>query len=644
MNGPSVDHATGLLDARVMLEIGWIPEAEREVTSVLDADPSNLGALNLFAKIKHLRGELSQAITCWAELHARSPHNETALLHLRALLQLAQDPERGAGEFLALSHDHLYRKPAKQIELESVFSLYHERRPDHARARCVELAARWRLTDRAMYKLVVLADAWIAELTGNLAAAAATLEALGRERGFEIDLDRLLGLARVYETTGTADALERAIRILRHIEQELERRGIEKLSVLGRLAALYARVGQADAAARYRALYVAGLRQRMQRPTQAEVATVAARRHLPLARLRVVGAPRDQLPEHASPRARAIIAAIDGRFEEARVLLDSQPLDLAYLADLADAAGEDALPHHLAAHEADPDDGLVLGWLLDRHAAAGAEPIADRLGRPAIAARARALLERAIETAPLDPTPWRRLATLHEILGAAADARACVDRATALAEAERHRLAPIGRVLAAGVYHFFGKAKGLIHEVWVHREPCESGKGGVLPADHVLGNLTDELKRGVRNTFTAVREYARARFPHRTADLADYVYSYKLPKEDEPSGGLSAGLPSALAFLSVFLQQSVPQDVASSGALITESHLALSVGPVGEVEYKAKAAFHRNLRMLILPRGNRTELERSLDAPPELIGDLVRYVASFDEAVRLVFGDDVFVS
>jgi len=240
--------------------------------------------------------------------------------------------------------------------------------------------------------------------------------------------------------------------------------------------------------------------------------------------------------------------------------------------------------------------------------------------------------------------PWRRLAVLHDLLGNPASARICFDRAVALDNAERERRAPIGRVLAAGVYAFVGKSKGLIHEVWVHREPCEPGKGGTLPVDHVLGNLTDELKLGVRNTFVAVREYARARFPHHTADLGDYIYTYKLPKEDAPSGGLSAGLPSALAFLSVFLQRPVPYDIASSGALITESHLALSVGPVGDVEYKAKGAFHRNLRLLLLPRANRPELERSLSAPPELVGELLRFVGSFDEAVRLVFGDDVFVT
>src|SRR5262245_41598877 len=95
-----------LVDAKVMVELGWLLEAE-----VLDERPASLTALSLFAKIKHIRGELSQAIACWAQLHARSPHNETALMQLGALLHLAQDPERGAGEFLALGQYQLQRKP-----------------------------------------------------------------------------------------------------------------------------------------------------------------------------------------------------------------------------------------------------------------------------------------------------------------------------------------------------------------------------------------------------------------------------------------------------------------------------------------------------------------------------------------------------
>ena len=66
------------------------------------------------------------------------------------------------------------------------------------------------------------------------------------------------------------------------------------------------------------------------------------------------------------------------------------------------------------------------------------------------------------------------------------------------------------------------------------------------------------MTQAVKNTFVSVREYAWAKLPHMTSELLDYNYTYKVTKEDEPSGGLSAGVPTALAFLSVVLNRPVP--------------------------------------------------------------------------------------
>jgi hypothetical protein len=215
-------------------------------------------------------------------------------------------------------------------------------------------------------------------------------------------------------------------------------------------------------------------------------------------------------------------------------------------------------------------------------------------------------------------------------------------RASALAAARTERDNPIGRVLAAGVYHFNGKPKGLLHELWVHREPTTPGRGGTLSADDILGNVTPELRAAIRNIFVAVREYAKAKFPHATRDIADWTYSYKLPKEDEPSGGLSAGLPTALAFLSTFLQRPVPRTIASSGALVSEAHDVITLGRIGEADFKVKAAYHGNLRSLILPAANRADVEASLHVPLAITHEVVQYAADLDQAVRLVFGDDAF--
>jgi ATP-dependent Lon protease len=176
----------------------------------------------------------------------------------------------------------------------------------------------------------------------------------------------------------------------------------------------------------------------------------------------------------------------------------------------------------------------------------------------------------------------------------------------------------------------------------VHREPAAPGQGGMLATDDIHGNVTPELRAAIRNTFVAVREYARAKFPHTTSDINDWNYSYKLPKEDETSDGPSAGLPSALAFLSVFLQRPVSRMIASSGALITEAHDVITIGRIGEADFKVKAAYHGNLHSLILPLANRESLEQSMHVPLEITREIVLYAGDLDQAVKLVFGPDVF--
>jgi ATP-dependent Lon protease len=76
--------------------------------------------------------------------------------------------------------------------------------------------------------------------------------------------------------------------------------------------------------------------------------------------------------------------------------------------------------------------------------------------------------------------------------------------------------------------------------------------------------------------------------------------------------------------------------------LITEAHDVISIGRIGEPDYKVKAAYHGNLRSLILPIENRPDLESSRVVPRELTSEIVQYAADLDQAVKLVFGPDVF--
>jgi predicted ATP-dependent protease len=234
------------------------------------------------------------------------------------------------------------------------------------------------------------------------------------------------------------------------------------------------------------------------------------------------------------------------------------------------------------------------------------------------------------------------MASFHRIVGRDGEAARCFERAAALEEWSTRDQQPVGRVLADAVYRFVGRAKGLIHEIWAARRPAPRGRGGFL--EEILGNLTPEMTQLVRNTFLSVREYARSRWPPQTRDILDFNYTYKVTKEDEPSGGTSAALPSALAFLSVFLERPVPQDMASSGVLIADSHDVQVVRPIGDPEYKVRGAYNRNLRRVILPEGNRADLEANPLVPAPVCREIVRYAATLDDAVVLAFGEDVWIA
>jgi hypothetical protein len=631
--------------ARILLELGELTSAEAEVVESLDERPDDLEALSLYAKIKHVRGELSHAIACWAQLHARSPHAERVRATLAALFRRASLPEHGAEPLLAIGSASDAEAFA---ELEHAFRLHAGLRPDAAHAACEALASRHR-DDRERYKLAVLASAWLAELGGRHDLAARRLEALGCERGFEDDADRLLALVRAYERVGTRAALASAARLCAHLEARFER-----LSLAGRLAAIHRRLGDVERARVHDERDHEGFRRRMHLPSVDDVVRIAARRHLPLGRLREVRVSTTAARDDLSERERAIRDVLGGSFDRAREAFSRgrTVLDRHYRAEVAHLAGdvEAAARDYVDVARSEEADLHVYGWLLDHLARAPehakAKAIDALLREPAIAERARRKIEGAIRDDPRSPAAWRWRATLLSLEADGEDARLRAARSHAdavAAEAERAEN-PIGRVHAAGVYRFADETKGLIHQLWADREATVPGLGGALSSESILGNVTDEMRRSVRNVFLAVREYARAKFPHRTRDVLDFHYSFKVTKEDEPSGGLSAGLPTALAFLSVFLQRPLPRHVASTGVIVSDAHDVLNVRPVGDVAAKVLGAYEANLRLLLLPSGNRAALAESPLVPAAIGDEIVRFVSTFDEAVTLLFGEECFTA
>ncbi len=629
-----------LLYATLLVEIGELFDAEVEVSEVLVERPEDVGALDLIAKVKHIRGELSEALAYWGQVDARQPQKETAQSRLASILHTAEESERGgSGEFVLLGPNRLWRKPAAYLELESVFRLFRARKPDEARSQCDLLIQKYRSRDVDVFRLAFLAKAWIAELSGELARARADLEELGEERGFESDVDRLYALARLYETDGTPELLEKAVNLYRHFDSRAER-----VSVLGHLSCLCRRLGRDAEAARFEARFLDLFRRRMHRPSLADVTRIASRRYVPLYKLAGLKLPASDLSADATPREQAIVAALRGDLGAARGLLEggTARLDVKYLGDLAvlEGAMDDAVRFYLRSLDGHPQSLRVIEWLLGRESVAPSPDIESYFRDEENARGAVDLLVEALREWGLRPSLWRHLATLHGLLGRPEEAARCRARADALEEAAIRKRSSVGRVLVAAVYHYSGKPRGMIHEIWAARRPAEPRRGGFL--DEVLGNLTPEMTQAVRNTFLSVREYARARWPQETREILDYSYTFKVTKEDEPSGGLSAGLPSALAFLSVFLDRPVPQDIAASGALVTDSHDVLVVRPVGEAEFKVRGAYNRNLRCVLLPEGNRKDLASNPFVPAPICDEVVRFVPDFDRAVVLTFGEDVF--
>src|SRR5262245_16087903 len=276
----AVEESLGV--AKLLVEIGELDDAESAATRLLQQRPEDAEALSLLAKIKHMRGELSEAFALWAQERAMNPEGG-AQMRLESLLQLVRDPERGTGEFLAVGQSHLWRKPAELLKLEEVFRLFVARRPDAARDACDVLAEKNRGNDADLFKLAMLAKAWIAELSGDLAGSCSILEQLGHERGFEGDVDRALALVRVYEQLGDPERLEKAVNVCEYLADTLE--PWESVTTLGRLAALNRALERGGEAEAYEQRFLTAFQHRMHRLSLAESTAIAAHRYVPLDRL-----------------------------------------------------------------------------------------------------------------------------------------------------------------------------------------------------------------------------------------------------------------------------------------------------------------------------------------------------------------------
>lgn len=645
-----------LLHARVLLEAGQVSEAEDVARQAIVAEPKSLSALSLLAKICHIQGRLTETIKLWQRIQLLSPHREGALAQLGILHRLARDDELVRMRFVAVGEDAYAQKHQGQIELESAFARFRDRDFDGAQAICEQLAARYRGKSTGMYKLAVLQKAWLQERTGDLEGARATLQQLGRERGFEIDLDRLGFLARICERIGTPDAIQQAIPIYEHLNLHYG-----KLSALPRLAALTAACSDAAKGAAYARQYERRFARRMQKPSPAEVVRALALQYIPLTELPPLAlGPEEQAsidreirltPIAASrQRLRALLAYFLGDVAKAQRYWrrltrsrSSAARDFGYLADTHAAEGRWSEAQSLyveALRRAPSEQGLWRQSL--RGPQARSEVIAELLTDPAILRQAQQTLHRAARMDHADPRRWEDLAILESWARLEREASAHRNKAKRLRDAISAS-SDAGRVLVAAVYSLNGKWKGIIHEILAIRRPTTPGAGGTLdPYEGILGSATPDLIKVVRTTLATTKDFARSHWPHLCRNADDYFYALKIAKEDEPSSGTSAGLPIAISFLSLLLGKQVPKGIAMTGGLVSDSQREAVLKRVGDALYKVKGAYHRNLPTVLLPEENREDVEAGDVVPLTVARQLVCYAATLTGAVEAIWGREAW--
>jgi tetratricopeptide (TPR) repeat protein len=648
---PTTSVEERLLTARVFAELGLFHRAEELTREALRSEPNSLSALNLLAKICHIEGRLTETIHLWHRIQMLAPNKEGALVQLGIFNRLAQDEDWVRMSFIQVGEGFTKKHPA-QMEFESTFAKFKDRDFRGALLACESIANTYQGKVPELYKLAVLQKAWFQERMDDPQDARATLEKLGRERGFETDLDRLAFLARVCERIGTPASKDQALHIYEHLNVHYG-----KLSALPRLAALYAAKGDQERAAMYARQYMRRFSRRMHKPEPREYIHALAAHYVPLSWLSPMLVNGEEhaavvreirvIPSLAGRhRARALLAYLGGDKARAERLLRrvtrsryTTARDFAYYADLLAERGEHERAHPLYVEALRRDRGgnaLLWGQVLTGLQAGLDEAPVRAILTDDVAEIAHGSVLAEARRRRADPLAWKELAHLERLLGREQDARQHEAKAVALENAKVGEEA--GRVLVAAVYSLNLKPKGLVHEMLAWRRPSAKRAGGVLTEGLVFGNIAPDLQHLSRSVIASVKDYARANWPHLTQDVDDYEYGLKVAKDDEPSSGNSAGLPLAMAFLSVMLGRPLPTTLAMSGAITCDSRRHITVRRVGDSLVKVKGAFHRNLGTILLPEENREDIERGDHVPPQVARSLVRYVKSLDEAVEAAWG------
>ncbi|HEY2933822.1 MAG TPA: endopeptidase La [Acidobacteriota bacterium] len=145
-------------------------------------------------------------------------------------------------------------------------------------------------------------------------------------------------------------------------------------------------------------------------------------------------------------------------------------------------------------------------------------------------------------------------------------------------------------------------------------------------------NLTGQLGDVMKESAKAAMSYARAHTDHFGID-EDFFNKHDIhihiPAGAIPKDGPSAGVTLATALISVCSRRPVRRDIAMTGEITLRGRVA----PVGGIREKVLAARQAKINEVILPEGNRQDLE---EIRPELLKDMrFRFVSEIDQVIDI---------
>jgi len=152
------------------------------------------------------------------------------------------------------------------------------------------------------------------------------------------------------------------------------------------------------------------------------------------------------------------------------------------------------------------------------------------------------------------------------------------------------------------------------------------GKGNLT----ITGNLGDVMKESATIAYEYIKVHAKD-FDIDSQDLKDKDVYIHVPEGATPKDGPSAGITLLTALLSTFSNKPIRENTAMTG----EITLRGKITPVGGIKEKILAAKKANIKTIVLPLANKSDVE---DIEKEYVEGLdFHYFDNMTEALRFNF-------